>query len=913
MPLRSVLAVTALLVAASCSDGSDGLETDDRDTATGATAEETATAATTTGDDPSTTSATSGTTDSEPALPSAAPSTTIAPPPSTTPATTDGEGDERDADADDVEPSTTSTGPSTTAAEPAGPDEPTDETGVDESDDRTGNTGEDDEADADDDDEEPSADEIDVPAGPIVVSEIHFHPPIEAPGAEFVELTNRSSEPVDLDGWCVDGADLCIEETTPLEPGAALAFRAPLLQGNLSNGGEDLVVTDPSGDVSDRVDYDDSSPWPATADGEGPSIQRRNLDAPSDHTGNWVAAPPTPDAPTDATGGVLPVWSDVEHTVSPEPGAPIRIDARVDDAEAAELIVRIGFGPDDVRPVPIADDGTVSVEIPGQPADTLIRYRLRAQNAAGDTGTWPRQGDGATYTGTVVAAPNSNVPTNLPRFLWFMEDDVYTRAEADIGLGGDEGYPAVFAHDGQVFDNTTVRVKGESSVLHPKKKWKFILPAGHELDIDGVTPGSVDEFALHSSWVDRSFVRERLAAGIAAEAGIAAPQVYPVQVERNGIFYGLYHYVEQEDGDWRDRYDLDDRVLYEVNGQEGDRSFPLDNATLPPDELRAIYARETFEWSDDDELRDLITNVNIPDGLERRDWMLQNLDMASFVNGIAVNLIIQHADYGHKNFRLGLDEHRRWSFIPQDFDLVMGRVFNNGAPDCGTQCDVVRVQERAEIATGPLFAMFELDPTLRSMVARRVAELVPRVFDVDDVIETVLDIAGQVSTEAARDRFVWQSFAPEPPEQSAWRLIEQFVVPQWEALTGRFVTDGYVAAEPQPDRPALEIVDVVADTDDDAGRYSSVTIANRENTAIDLSGFALEPLEFAFAPGTVVPAGASIVVVHDRIDRIPGAYPCCLVGGLLDDEIVDADAAEVTLVSSDDSPVASVELAVDSN
>ena len=57
-----------------------------------------------------------------------------------------------------------------------------------------------------------------------------------------------------------------------------------------------------------------------------------------------------------------------------------------------------------------------------------------------------------------------------------MPDDDFATMSADLTLGGDEGYPMVFAYEGQVFDNARIRVKGQVSRTFPKKKFKIILP-----------------------------------------------------------------------------------------------------------------------------------------------------------------------------------------------------------------------------------------------------------------------------------------------------------------------------------------------------------------------------------------------------------------------------------------------------
>ena len=124
--------------------------------------------------------------------------------------------------------------------------------------------------------------------------------------------------------------------------------------------------------------------------------------------------------------------------------------------------------------------GVATATIPGQPAGSLVRYRLEASQG-GLVGTWPRQGDGARYRGTTVARP---APSALPTFELFMPDDVYGVMANDLSLSGDDGYPVVLAFRGEVFDSSKIRVKGQTSRFFPKKKFKVILAPGYEIDDD---------------------------------------------------------------------------------------------------------------------------------------------------------------------------------------------------------------------------------------------------------------------------------------------------------------------------------------------------------------------------------------------------------------------------------------------
>ena len=188
--------------------------------------------------------------------------------------------------------------------------------------------------------------------GPVVISEIHYHPVdiqlsrgyVDNCIDEFVELHNRSGSPVALfdpgaptNTWRVRdaitfqfpmgvtlpaGGYALIVAIDPSDPGSAAGFRArnnvpagvPLygpFSGQLDNSSDSVELARP--DVPntnsvpyilvDKVNYNDTAPWPEAADGIGPSLQRRNEAAYGNDPANWVAAGLTGGA---SYGGGLP-------------------------------------------------------------------------------------------------------------------------------------------------------------------------------------------------------------------------------------------------------------------------------------------------------------------------------------------------------------------------------------------------------------------------------------------------------------------------------------------------------------------------------------------------------------------------------------------------------------------------------
>jgi hypothetical protein len=197
--------------------------------------------------------------------------------------------------------------------------------------------------------------------GPVVISEIMYHPPDIGTNdnviEEFIELHNRSSQTVFLydtnhpaNTWRLrEAVDFDFPPGVSLAPGSTLAvvsfdpatntlalaqFQArygtnaqlfgPSL-GKLDNSGEsvelyrpDAPETLPGPDFGlvpfllvDRVHYRDLAPWPTNADGGGYSLQRLNPAVYGNEPTNWAARTPTPHdlGPSDSDGdGMTDEW-----------------------------------------------------------------------------------------------------------------------------------------------------------------------------------------------------------------------------------------------------------------------------------------------------------------------------------------------------------------------------------------------------------------------------------------------------------------------------------------------------------------------------------------------------------------------------------------------------------------------------
>ncbi|MDP5079911.1 MAG: lamin tail domain-containing protein, partial [Opitutales bacterium] len=177
-----------------------------------------------------------------------------------------------------------------------------------------------------------------VRTGPLVVSEIHYSPLDPNQPLEFIEVFNAGTVAQSLANWRLRGEADFDFASESLAPGAVLVItsfdpitdtvslnqflaeypgvsssqlRGPWSAGatnRLNNGGAAVKLQRPDtlqvpveGDpfypmlIEDTVNYDNRAPWPASADGTGASLERKQTDVYGDLASNWQAsATPTP-------------------------------------------------------------------------------------------------------------------------------------------------------------------------------------------------------------------------------------------------------------------------------------------------------------------------------------------------------------------------------------------------------------------------------------------------------------------------------------------------------------------------------------------------------------------------------------------------------------------------------------------
>jgi len=138
------------------------------------------------------------------------------------------------------------------------------------------------------------------------ITEIHYHPltedALDDRCFEFVEIQNCGDSPLDLSGVkFTDGITYTFPAATILLPKAYLVLAADQTyftqrygfpafaeyQGSLNNAGEQIVMTTANDDTLIAMQFDDHTPWPVLADGQGYSLVAINPETDLNDPTNW--------------------------------------------------------------------------------------------------------------------------------------------------------------------------------------------------------------------------------------------------------------------------------------------------------------------------------------------------------------------------------------------------------------------------------------------------------------------------------------------------------------------------------------------------------------------------------------------------------------------------------------------------
>ncbi|HEY2952217.1 MAG TPA: lamin tail domain-containing protein, partial [Verrucomicrobiae bacterium] len=362
-----------------------------------------------------------------------------------------------------------------------------------------------------------------------------------------------------------------------------------------------------------------------------------------------------------------------------------------------------------------------------------------------------------------------------------------------------------------------------------------------------------------------------------AHAGVPSNFAFPVRVQQNGAFFGLFDLVEKADDDFLQRVGLDPNgALYKVY-------LRLDSA------YGGVAEKKTRQNEPNDDLQALIDGCNLS-GPALRRYLYDNIDIPEVINFLATIQLVQNEDCCRtKNYFLYRDTEGsgQWQMLPWDLDLTFGRTFHfftvglqtiNGYFDTNIYwTNLYYSEERATadfIGANQRLANALLSlPEIDDMFFRRWTTVQEEFLQPGDTHPLRLkferrvdELSAQVAPDAVLDLATWGTWTPfQTQPQAAGILKSQYFAPRrgWIFNTLRF-TNGGPYLGPQPTNTLIRFGDIEYNpsTDNQAEEYLQLTNAN--NYAVDISGWKITgAVDFTFRGGTVLPALSALYVSPD--------------------------------------------------
>ena len=197
-----------------------------------------------------------------------------------------------------------------------------------------------------------------------------------------------------------------------------------------------------------------------------------------------------------------------------------------------------------------------------------------------------------------------------------------------------------------VFDSVGVRLKGNSSGMHPGDKKSFKIDFNKY--ISGQNYDGLKKLNFSNGFKDPTFMREKLFFDLCRERGVPAPRANYANVLYNGQAWGFYTMIEQIDDQFLDwRIGDDDGNLFKAgsNFDGGDGEASLVYMGTNQSSYESSYELKSNEddndWSD---LIEFISFINNASDADFENGLPERIDMGPFLSSVAFNSLFSNLD-----------------------------------------------------------------------------------------------------------------------------------------------------------------------------------------------------------------------------------------------------------------------------
>ena len=532
----------------------------------------------------------------------------------------------------------------------------------------------------------------DVSDGDVVINEIMYHPPLDQEELQYVELFNRGTSELDIAGWAfTKGIQFTFAADTKLAAGAWLvvcrnraAFAKQYGQdiravgdfsGKLSHSGEKIKLINARQEVVDAVDFSDREPWPTGPDGCSASLERICPLVSGAGAENWAGSSlPALESPAGTPGRqndnfsshLPPVITRVQWN-TPLPGQQAAVTAEVaslDGSPAVTLLWTVLRNGEETKAgeVPMqklagSESGhTYQAAIAARPADTLVRFRVQAMDAAGAVRLQPSPHEPRPTYSYFTCINTNSAHVSFAYVFRYAPQANEARGRMSDGrrppaepTRGDVAFIYVPPDGGEVltFDHVIARPRTDGIKIHFQKDRPF----------HGMT--GINLLAGHQS--SRWLLSEPLAFELYRRAGVPAPLTDHLRVWVNGRCLGYQLLIEQPNRSFLARNQRDESGnLYKLVWQNHD--------------LVAQHEKKTHLKEGSQDLVEVIQGMNGKSSSAQWVFIQEHFNVDELANYYAVNMCLQNWDGFFNNYYAYHDMGGtgRWEMYPWDEDKTWG-------------------------------------------------------------------------------------------------------------------------------------------------------------------------------------------------------------------------------------------------
>ncbi|MBR5691531.1 MAG: CotH kinase family protein, partial [Verrucomicrobia bacterium] len=487
------------------------------------------------------------------------------------------------------------------------------------------------------------------------------------------------------------------------------------------------------------------------------------------------------------------------------------------------------------------EDGIYGAYIPCDEFEegSIVRWYIRAMDTDGHLSRWPYFLDPLCtpeFFGTVIA--QDPLETHLPVIEIFPNNPSIA-----------SGCRGCLVYNNEFYENVFFQNKGQTTSFFNKRSFgvefnkdhKFLLFEGEERYTD---------LRFISPYGDKSKVRNSTAYNFFERVGVPAEKSFPVRVQSNGEFRGIYDLTEDGDEPWLERSGLDPNgALYKVDDNLVDANNSI---------------KRTRRWEDNSDLEEFIYRTSNAFSLDDRiDYLYDHTNIPEMVNYFAASLIMNHADQGWKNYYLYRDSDGtgEWKILPWDLDLTWGRY---SAPYYLNDIIYSDLWLTWWYPISGLYMGYSFNRDLSDMIRYRLLTLMEEEFYWSETPEENLPFLREMRekqnlmdpeefeiTDMTLDEQKWPNAIFSTTPRGEFDRIRDAYLPQRIATIQK-----YMESYPVPEvdcRMNIKILEIVPSTLTKKASEAYVRLVNTGPYPVDISHWKLSGMmQYDFEPGTVL-------------------------------------------------------------